>query len=105
MRCEKVDETHFPGDILRHSYACIDKADIVISEMTGNNPNVFYETGYAHARRKPTVLITQTENKIPFNLHGFRHVTYKEDHLEELGARLSDTLGAIRQELLSEEPR
>jgi len=47
--CERVDEQAFNGTILSRIYNQIAKADLIISEITGRNPNVFYETGYAHA--------------------------------------------------------
>ena len=46
---ERVDEQIFTESILDRIYNQISKADLIISDMTGRNPNVFYETGYAHA--------------------------------------------------------
>lgn len=46
---ERVDEQIFDEQILERVYNQIAKADLIISDMTGRNPNVFYETGYAHA--------------------------------------------------------
>src|SRR5579859_3658565 len=57
--CERVDEQHFHESILERIYNQIAKADVIISDMTGRNPNVFYETGYAHALGKRVILLTQ----------------------------------------------
>lgn len=45
--------------------------------MTGRNPNVFYETGYAHALNKPVILLTQQSSDIPFDLKHYPHIIYE----------------------------
>ncbi len=65
---ERVDEQIFQGSILDRIYNQIAKADIIIADMTGRNENVFYEAGYAHALGKPTILLTQHIDDIPFDL-------------------------------------
>ena len=57
-------------------YNQIDKADVVISDMSGKNPNVFYETGYAHALNKQVILLTQNADDIPFDLKHYPHIIY-----------------------------
>ncbi len=74
--CERVDEQIFVEDILRRVYDQIAKADILIAEMTGRNPNVFYETGYAHALNKRVILLTKEANDIPFDLKHYPHIIY-----------------------------
>lgn len=74
--CERVDEQIFEERILDRIYNQISKADVVIADMTGRNPNVFYEVGYAHALGKPTVLLTQEAEDIPFDLKHFPHIIY-----------------------------
>lgn len=76
MRCEKVDEIEFSDSILAQIYKGIQRADIVVADMTGRNPNVFYEVGYAHALHKEVVLLTQTASDIPFDLSGHNHIVY-----------------------------
>ena len=44
--------------------------------MTGMNPNVFYEVGYAHALNKRVILLTETAEDIPFDLKHTPHVVY-----------------------------
>ena len=74
--CERVDEQIFNETILQRIYNQIAKADIIVSDMTGKNPNVFYETGYAHALNKQVILLTQDSEDIPFDLKIFPHIIY-----------------------------
>jgi len=74
--CERVDEQIFTEGILERIYNQVAKADVVIADMTGQNPNVFYEVGYAHALGKRTILLTQESGDIPFDLMHFPHVVY-----------------------------
>jgi hypothetical protein len=73
---ERVDEQIFKETILQRIFNQIAKADIIIAEMTGRNPNVFYETGYAHALGKNVILITQRAEDIPFDLKHYPHIIY-----------------------------
>lgn len=89
--CERVDEQIFVENILKQVYDQIAKADIIIAEMTGRNPNVFYETGYAHALNKQVILLTQNSDDIPFDLKHYPHIVYggKIAHLKtELEKRI-----------------
>src|SRR5208337_630714 len=74
--CERVDEQIYQGSILERIYVQIAKADIIIADMTGQNPNVFYETGYAHALGKAYILLTQRAEDIPFDLKHYPHIVY-----------------------------
>lgn len=73
---ERVDQQIFTESILDRVYNQIGKADIVVADMSGRNPNVFYEVGYAHALGKATVLLTQSQDDIPFDLKHFPHIIY-----------------------------
>ena len=85
--CERVDEQIFVENILERVYNQIAKADIIVAEMTGRNPNVFYETGYAHALNKRVVLLTQNAEDIPFDLKHYPHIVY-EGKIATLKAQL-----------------
>jgi len=80
--CERVDEQIFHERILDRIYNQIAKADCIIADMTGRNPNVFYEVGYAHALGKPTILLTQHADDIPFDLKHFPHIVYQSRIVE-----------------------
>lgn len=74
--CERVDEQIFVESIIERVYNQIAKADVIIAEMTGRNPNVFYEAGYAHALNKTVILLTQNAEDIPFDLKHYPHIVY-----------------------------
>ncbi len=65
MFCARSDEEPIIGKISERIYESIKKADIIVSVMTERNPNVFYETGYAHARNKPTIHLAKNPKKYP----------------------------------------
>ncbi len=73
---ERVDEQIFREGILDRIYRQIQAADFLVADMTGQNPNVFYEVGYAHAMDKLCILLTQETADIPFDLKHHRHIVY-----------------------------
>lgn len=77
ITAERLDEQIFVEGMLERIYRQIDAADIVVADMTGQNPNVFYEVGYAHAKNKLCILLTKDANDIPFDLKHRRHIEYK----------------------------
>jgi hypothetical protein len=58
--------------------AGIERADLIIADLTGSNANVFYEVGYADAKGKVVVLVTQELAAIPFDLRGDRAHEYRK---------------------------
>lgn len=62
-------------DILRH----IESSEIVVADLTGRNPNVFYELGIAHSRKpnNNVIIITQNLDDVPFDLRPFRVIQYQ----------------------------
>jgi len=94
IRCERVDEQIFQENILNRVFAEIRRCDLIISEMTGRNPNVFYETGYAHAIGKRVILLTQEATDIPFDLKQYQHIVYGKS-IVLLKERLKIVLSAV----------
>jgi nucleoside 2-deoxyribosyltransferase len=88
---ERVDEQIFQEGILERIYRQIELADLIVADMTAQNPNVFYEVGYAHAKGKLCILLTQKAEDIPFDLKHHRHIIYGSS-IEQLRSRLADEM-------------
>ncbi|MGL5685609.1 MAG: hypothetical protein ACRCXQ_07445 [Vagococcus fluvialis] len=58
----------------------IHNADVIIADLTGLNPNVFYELGIAHAFNKRVIQITQDVNELPFDIRQYRTLEYGKDY-------------------------
>jgi len=72
----RADERHGPGQILSDIEQQIAESSVIIADVTPVNANVFYEVGYAHALRKPTILLAQRGTRLPFDISGFRTIFY-----------------------------
>lgn len=56
----------------------IENADVIIADITGADPNVMYELGFAHALKKPVFPIARREEqKIPSDLQGYLYYPYE----------------------------
>ena len=95
---ERVDEQSFSETILERIYRQIESADFIIADMTGRNPNVFYEVGYAHARGKICTLLTQSADDIPFDLKHHRHIVYNGS-IQSLKTKLKFEIEWLKEEL------
>jgi nucleoside 2-deoxyribosyltransferase len=98
IKAERVDEQIFQEGILERIYRQIKAADLVIADMSGQNPNVFYEVGYAHALGKLCVLMTNDAADIPFDLKHHRHIVYG-DSISKLKERLGEELAWAKNEI------
>ena len=85
-RCLRSDDIHVPGSITKEIVTSLHTADLVIADLTGHNPNVFYELGVVHSAGRPTIMITQQIQEIPFDINTYRVQSYTaaEDGLNKL---------------------
>jgi len=91
--CIRADNIEFTGDILQQIYNSIYQSKLIIAEVTEQNANVFYELGYAHALKKPVILITKDVSKSPFDISGFNHIIYQ--NIKDLQTKLEARLKAL----------
>lgn len=74
----RIDEVSGPGIIFQDIQKEIERADVVIAEVSPSNLNVFYELGYAHALNKPTILLAQRGSDLPFDIRSYRVIFYND---------------------------
>jgi len=70
------DEIFATGKIIDQVWSGINQAKVLVAELTGRNPNVFYELGLAHALNKPVVLVSSSQADVPFDLQHIRVIYY-----------------------------
>lgn len=84
-----------PGPITDQIWQGIRRSDVVVADVTDNNPNVFYELGLAHALGKEVIVITQTDNAVPFDIRTSRFIIYKLGELSRLEDDLRIAFSAV----------
>lgn len=84
------DDIFRPTDILDDIWNGIMQADFVIADITGNNANVFYELGMAHAIGKPVIILAQDDKTVPFDLKTRRILIYDVKNFKQLEDELRD---------------
>lgn len=87
------DEEFSHEDILANIIKYIVKSRIVIANIDGKNPNVFYELGIAHTLGKPTILVSKSIQDAPFDIQQNRIVLYENN--DDLKLKLSRELSRI----------
>jgi hypothetical protein len=76
MHCQRADDIWVHDHIIQDVVSLICKASVVICDLTGRNPNVFYEMGIAHTLGKDVIMITQNAQDVPFDVAHIRHIRY-----------------------------
>ena len=95
LRVLKADDLFTPTVIVEDIWEFINRARVIVADVTGRNPNVFYELGIAHTVGKDVIVLTQNEGDVPFDVGHLRHFTYVDnetgwgdlEHMLESAAR------------------
>ncbi|WP_417246897.1 hypothetical protein [Celeribacter sp.] len=72
----RADLIDLPGSIHRDIIRYLYDSDLVISDVTGLNPNVMYELGIRHAFNKPVIYVAQEKQQLPFDLGAERTIFF-----------------------------
>jgi hypothetical protein len=71
---QRADQLSQPGIITTQVIEHVINDDLVVADLTGHNPNVFYELAIRHALRKPLLQLIATGEPIPFDVAVMRTV-------------------------------
>lgn len=77
LNCERADSIWDEDSIMDDIVGLLWRARIVITDYTGHNANVFYETGIAHTLGRQCIPLTQSADDIPFDLKHLRTLKYE----------------------------
>ena len=96
LRCLRADDIWEDSTIIQDIFSLIFRAQVVVVDFTGKNPNVMYETGIAHTLGKHVIPISQNLGDVPFDMQHHRVLRYLAN--AEGLAKLSSGLAAkLRQ--------
>lgn len=101
MICERADDIFHNRSIMEVIWTKICSAEIIVADLTGKNPNVFYEVGISHTLGKEVILITQNEEDVPFDLRHLKYIKYTTTRRgqEQLTGEIKMTVQAIKGKL------
>lgn len=100
FRVTRAQDLSSARSILKDIIQGIENSDIIVADLTGLNPNVFYEVGLAHALRRPVILLTQDIKTLPFDLQQYRAIPYLNEVVE--GDRLAEELPRRASDIMAD---
>jgi hypothetical protein len=96
ITCNRGDNDVLTVPILEKINEAINKADVLIADCTGRNPNVFYELGIAHTLNKKVILITMDDVKeAPTDIKHFEFIKYDLVDNEHFISKLDNAIRNI----------
>lgn len=93
VRADKISE---PGIITSQIITHIMNDPLVVADLTGHNPNVFYELAVRHAIKKPVVQLIQKGEKIPFDVSTTRTIQIDHQDLQSVDEAKQELAKQIR---------
>lgn len=101
MDIARADDFTDNDVIIETIYAEIERAEIVICEITECNKNVFFEIGYAKGINKQMIFIAQRDKELKFfDVNHIRGIEYDLNDSVRFQERLKDTIQTIRAKQL-----
>ena len=90
----RVDMINKSTNITDDIVSSIERCRLAIVDVTGNNPNVMFELGYALAKNKTNIIISQSADDLPFDIRNIRTIIYSNtwSGIEELRGKIQSFL-------------
>jgi hypothetical protein len=101
--CERCDRSAYTGEVLERIKNRISSATVVVADLTGANPNVYLEVGYAWGQGVPTVLIARVGQELLFDVRSHRCCYYKS--ISDLKRQLTDLLPVLTADVAADPQR
>ena len=96
----RADDLSRPSSIINDIWEYTKSAKLILADLTGKNPNVFYELGLAHALAKPAILIAASMDDVPFDLRALRVLEYDKNQ-PRWGDELQERITKAIQEVMA----
>ncbi|HAT90127.1 MAG TPA: nucleoside 2-deoxyribosyltransferase [Roseburia sp.] len=83
---QRVDEFNTSESITQEILDALNDYELVIADLTGHNPNVFFEIGYRTKSQKPIIHLKRKDEIIPFDVSAIRTFEYDLTDLDMVTA-------------------
>ena len=113
VACLRADDVPAAGhDLLGKIHTLIERAEVVIADISDGNPNVFYEVGYSNALKKSMVLLVEGNKDVPTDVRGLEVIRFGtresanalDQLIEQLKVRVTSRLALLRDMLQGDTP-
>lgn len=95
--CSRVDEIPKSTPIISKIINEILNSQFIIVDLTGCNPNVFYELGIAHSFKEAQniLLIKRKDAEVPFDIMHLTYFEYDENNLKYISSIIKQNLKSV----------
>ncbi|MFN7918812.1 MAG: hypothetical protein U0Q16_01875 [Bryobacteraceae bacterium] len=93
FEARRADEFRGPGLVMGDILREIDRAELIVCDVTGKNSNVMYELGLAHARTDRVIMVRRaSRSRLPFDIAGLRCIFFDLEAMHEFERALASAL-------------
>lgn len=101
LGCIRLDDLRHAGRITDDLTRALENAQVCVADLSGLNPNVMWEIGFAMSREKPMIFVSQEIDNLPFDVSNFRVIRYdlatvRRSLAPELALALKETSAIYR---------
>lgn len=103
-KCYRIDTENVQGPVKDETMKRLKAADVVVADVSDNNPNVSFELGYRLAQRKPFVLISDGSTEPVYWLRTYQIINYTKDNEKfRLPVKIGEAYAEVKDRVASEE--
>jgi hypothetical protein len=96
LHVERGDHQYLTKPLMEKIREQVVASDVILGDITGSNPNVFYELGIAFTLGKPVIFLTQdAPEAAPVDIRQFQFIRYDLSRHIEFLAELDKAIRAV----------
>lgn len=99
LKVIRADDVGEPGQITAQAVEHCLQARAAVADLTGGNPNVYYELSVRHGAQLPVVLIAEQGTPLPFDISQSRVIFFDHTDLASAGKAKAELEQQIRASL------
>jgi nucleoside 2-deoxyribosyltransferase len=97
LTCKRVSKAAVAADWNQSARRSMEASSLVIANLTGGDPNVYMDVGYAWAKGKPTILVARNGENLAYDVSGYKCLMY--DSIMELKRMITTEVKALKSQM------